>query len=233
MTHRIAKSRVAGTNFEADVQAFASEMGTWKRHMAKVGVDPQYVAYPRPSAAPDVLAAIRQDGENFVPDFEVVDDSPPPEAVLRQKKDLLLAEVMIMERAAAAAVVPLGKRRLLSMKRRDVAEDDRKLLQKILGDHAARRETVLQRLAKTAKKILTSDDVSEKDKEATVDLSEEGVAEEIRKRRPEEQTAFLKEQEEHDVRLAAIERHAAELQHDIEDLTVETVDGWKPTPFPT
>jgi len=49
--------------------------------------------------------------------------------------------------------------------------------------------------------------------------------------RPAEDTAFLADYREREVREAAIHRRAAKLEHDIDDLTEETVDTFAVTPF--
>lgn len=50
--------------------------------------------------------------------------------------------------------------------------------------------------------------------------------------RPDEDQALIDESTSAQARIDAIERHAAELEHQIEDLTAETIDEWAPTPFP-
>lgn len=57
----------------------------------------------------------------------------------------------------------------------------------------------------------------------------------LRKPEAERSTAertFLAERETRQAREDAIQRHAAQLMSDIEDLTEETISAWKPAPFP-
>lgn len=274
MTHRIAKSRVRGTDFAEKVDAFAQDMTAWRTHMRNVEKDPgTYQAYPSPVASPDVVQSVASiDGETFVPDFEIFDDGPTPAQVLRLKQDHLLKIVYDLEAQAAHAVLPVGKRRLFNMRVADVRKRDvarrsetvaahqdkvakfqrhiqrQQLEHSLLVSETVRKanEAAVEDMLKNKEKILKNPD-----KQFKFGMSASELADHIEKTcgnldkkigtapelpadiRPADDQALVDESEKAQDRIDAIERHAAELQHQIEDLTAETIDAWAPAPFPT
>jgi hypothetical protein len=209
MTYRVLKSQIQA-DFEVAVAAHALEMRNWRAHMASVRADEgkpdlpaieRHVAYPRPSAHPLVEAAVN---ENDVADYEVVNDDPTPMQVLQSKKNDLLRAVSAAEAAAIAAIVPLGKRRALNLRENDIREADAKLSAELS------KQGVIRTIAKAT------------GLSATVD-----VGAEIDRRRAPEDTKHLLEQVERRRRINETERAAAQAHHDIEDLTLETIDSWQ------
>lgn len=53
----------------------------------------------------------------------------------------------------------------------------------------------------------------------------------LRAKRPADDTAFLDDQQKRRERVASVQRWAAKAHHDIDNLTEETIDGWKLEPF--
>lgn len=90
--------------------------------------------YPKPEAPADVVASVATviDPEGrvvFVPNFEIVNDDPTPDEVLAICKTSMISAVAQAESAAIEALLPpVGKRRLLEMRERDIAADDIKRL---------------------------------------------------------------------------------------------------------
>lgn len=212
MTHRVPKSRV-GPDFAAAVAAHALEMRNWRAHMKRVGEDEKngvtdpllrHVAYPRPMSHPMVEAAVN---ENDVADFEIVDDGPTPEQALAAKRNDLFAAVSRAEIEAIAMIVPPGKARSFAFRETDIRNTDAKAYEK---------PGVLAKAASAIGITKPAD-----------------ILAEIEKNRPAEDTKFLADQADRRRRVAAIERAAAQMHSDIEDLTLDTVDAWKMPPFPT
>lgn len=242
--HRVFKSQIRGIDFPAAVQAHCEELNAWQKHMAKVGVDPEYVPHPAPQAGADVAASLTEKDGAWVPDFEIIDDDPTPEEVLREKKNVLLARTVVMEREAEAAVVPLGKRRMFAIREGDIRSRDARLRNSIIEAHTAStfesiRDLTLKHADEVAKSTartlpaLQNKHADEMKLLVGAGLTEDDVSGHVEQDRDPADTKFLYEQGERNRRLDAIHRHAALLQHDIEDLTAETVDTWKPEPFPT
>lgn len=121
MTHRVLKSQVPD-DFADRVAAHAVAM---RAHQMSAGD-------PAPAAPQDVEWAVRRvavDGQpdDFVPDFEVIDDTPPPPtpAEIRHK---LVADLRKAEQDAINAIMTPGKLRLLSLeanKARGIPDDQR------------------------------------------------------------------------------------------------------------
>lgn len=233
MTARILKSRVTGIpDFAAAVAEYAKERSIWRRHMANVGKDPvNFAAYPAPQPPhPDIIGAVRavdgDDGvERYEPDFELLDDSPTSDDALRQAKDALLFVVSRLEDKAMSELLPVGKRRLYQMRADDIRHGDAKRHVKFIEDESARQAEILEKLP--AKK--RSDPIEAR--RAIGPLV--SIDELVEKSRDASDHEFLAGHVEREEKAKAIQRHAAQLQHDIEDLTEETIGAWMPAPFPT
>lgn len=212
MTLKIAKSQMF-EGFEVAVAAHAFEMKNWRSHMVRVAADEaanvapidRHVAHPRPGSHPLVEACVN---ENDVADYEIVDDWPTPAQFLAAKKYELLAQVSSAEQVAIASVLPHGKRRLFQMRENDIRFNDAKLASTLTAGLLAAAATAVG-LKKP------------------VDIEAE-----LEKRRLPADTSFLGEQLQRRLRVEAIERAAAQMHHDIEDLTLDTIEAWKITPFP-
>lgn len=257
MTYRILASRVKGTDFEAKVAAHAADMTAWRTHMRNVEKSPGiYQAYPSPAPENFVVAAVSSaDGETFVSDFEIVDDGPTPEQVLRGKQDSLLSLIRQLEGAAAHAIMPVGKRRLFNMQVADARKRDTLRGNAILSTHHERLKGFSQHQEKVALahnvavaqeiKAVESLDIPIEEKIKRInakcgsvldkigDPPQCDVDSEICKVRSPEDTSLLDKSATMQASIDAIERHAAELAAEIEDLDAQTIDEWRPRSFPT
>jgi hypothetical protein len=210
MTFKIAKS-IADTfpNFEPMVAAYAAELRHWRAHMKRVAEDEargapaaeRHMAYPRPDTHQTIMAAVN---ENDEADYQIVDDGPTPAQILAAKKGDLAHLVSVAEAAAIAAVVPVRKQRLFNLRENDIRAADSKIAQDIEKPGL---------LASAASAIGLSSPVD--------------IAAEIERQRPAADTQHLNDQADRRRKINAIERAAAQMHADIEDLTVETIDAWQ------
>jgi hypothetical protein len=188
-------------------------MKAWREHMARVKQDEKndvpierrHVAYPRPRAHPMVERAV---DENDEVNFEVIDDGPTAAELLAVRKATLLNEVSIAENRAIDAIVPAGKRRPFNLRESDIRMADAAKAKALAASNSGLRKKVAGRT-----------------------MTPEQMAARIEAERPLEDTALLRAQEERGARIEAIQRAAAQAHHDIEDLTAETIGGWKLPPF--
>lgn len=229
MTHRILQSAIAGiVDFPAKAAAHAVEMKAWRAHMARVkddeaagvtGIDKHW-PLKRPSSHPLVEAAVNENDEM---DFDLVDDGPTPEQVLRARKDALLRDVIHLEQAALAELAPFGKRRLLIQREGDILAAHR--------DRVRRNEEMAH--AEHAQLVREHHDVGLiKSAASAIGLRKEPVMPPIvAPVMPPDDAGYVAEQAELRRRSEAIARAAAQAQHDIEDLTAETVDAWRAPDF--
>jgi hypothetical protein len=210
MKQKIPASAVAGiTNFAVVAASHAVETKAWRAHMARVTddqrndvpIERRHVAYPRPRAHPMVERAV---DENDEVNFEVVDDGPTAAELLAARKAELLNAVSFAEAKAIDAIAPVGKRRLFNMRESTIRESD----QLVAGALYAKNSGFIKKLI-------------------GVVLDDKQIAAKIEAERPIEDTKHLQEQEERRARVAAIQLVAAKAHHDIEDLTAETISGWK------
>jgi hypothetical protein len=224
MAYRVPKSKTAAfPDFGAAVATFADDLNAWRTHMEKTKTDPKYHPYPAPQAHPEIMAALRETEKGFVPDFEIEDDGPSPELILRAKKNALAGELSRMELELVQAISPPGKRRLQTHRENDIRLADAMRRDRLLAqDHEKQEKHV--GVLKKLKNLATGEGPAPQ-------RALDDIMQEVEKRRPSEDTAFLQEQEELRQKIAAIDRHFAEQHHQVEDLTLETVDDWKPTPF--
>lgn len=245
MTYRVLKSRIADLpDFELRVADFVKKANDHAEHMKKVGVDPEYEAFPAPRAHPEIVAAMTQAGDGrFSSDYVIVDDGPTPEQVLRAKKDRLLAVVSAMENDAEHTILPRARRRFFQMREQDIRTADAQRRKQITDENRELRVSFAKELAqKHAEEIskatprtidkLRDRQADEMSRTLGPDLSEEDVEHAVAAGRSEEDAAFVAEQAERARKLEAVVRHGAVLQHDIEDLTESEIDSWEPPPFP-
>jgi hypothetical protein len=168
MTARILKSNIINLGFDyaAAVEAF---------RQAKL--DHRFTeGEPAPAAIAIVEAAVKrvpqENGpDDFVADYEIVDDLPPP-PTLQERKRELTNQVHLQEMEAYIAVIPRGKRRLLEIQHREI----------------------------------------------TGKPPEQRTAEDV---------AFLEDYDAKQSRIQAITKAGAILEAQIEDLTEETIAGWR------
>lgn len=224
MTYRVPKSKAdAFGDFGVVVARHAEDLNAWHAHMVKTTTDPEYHPYPAPQAHPEVMAAIREAENGFVPDFEIVDDGPSPEMILRAKKNALAAMLHQIELDLTQTISPPGKRRLQTHRENDTRLADAAHRDRLLAqDHEKQEKHV--GVLKKLKNLATGEGPAPR-------RALDDIMQEVEKKRSPDDTAFLQEQEERRQKIAAIDRHFAEQHHQVEDLTIETVDDWKPTPF--
>lgn len=225
MTYRVGRSKIAAfPDFGAEVARYVGDLNAWHEHAEKAKTDPEYHPYPRPVAHPEVVAAVSERAGDagvpvFVPDFIVEDDGPTPEQKLRAKKNILLAHVSDLEREAAHAVLPIGKRRIHFMREAEVRFNDSKRRSDLINVEHQRRQSAgfLERM---------------RERIAGKKSDEPSIADIVEKARDPKADEFLARADAINAKLRAIELHGAELHAEIEDLTEENVDDWKPAPFP-
>lgn len=211
MTVSILKSQTWAT-FEADVARHAFEMKTWRAHMGRVKEserlghvgDQKYIAYPRPDAHPLVTSAVN---ENDDADFMIKDDLPTSEQILAAKKQILFGIVTSAETTAKNMILPATKRRAYTFREADIRANDDKIVRDIQPGMFAK--------AAVALKIV-----------GVIDLQAEAE-----KKRSSADTKFLADQAARAKAIAAINRSAAQMFSEIEDLTLENIDKWKMPDF--
>jgi hypothetical protein len=212
MTYRIPKSvvRDAGA-LEVEIANFAHEMRQWRAHMRRVaedeknGVEGIEKHHPlvKPSGHPTVEAAVN---EHDQADYEIFDDGPSPEELFAAKKADFNNRVMQAEADSIAAIIPPSKHRFFILRESAINEED-----------GQRASECLERMQSSLRKVGEAIGVMK-----PIDLQKE-----IEKLRSPEDNAFLAEQRSRRERISKIQMKAAKAQHDIDDLTIETVDSFK------
>jgi len=205
MKQQIRASMIVGIkDFSCAAAKHAVEMKAWRAHMKRVQEDEKndVPIERRHMRYPQPKAhpmVERVVDENDEANFEIVDDGPNAEEKLAVRKAQLIHELLIAEQTAKDAVVPRGKLRFFNLRESDILTADARRRAVALNDR-----TIVDRA------------LGRRDVEAAVEAT----------RRPED-SAFLSEQKARRDKIAVIERTAAKATHDIEDLTVDTIDGWK------
>lgn len=249
MTHTVLASQVVTQDpevVEELVQAFREDMEVWSQHHAVLEEEklvppppePQRanfedddkfsaayqehqallrdrrVAFPPPEPAyPALRDAVRVEDGKWIVDYDFKDDL---KLTLRQKKDLHLTEVHNREQEVLADLVPPGKVRFLHIRESELRVSDEKLLQDLRAEgqkHASILSEDPDNLA--AKKNL-------QEVNARLSVPEPYL---VSQRSPED-NRFLSDYRATQAKIISIQRAAAKMQHDIEDLTEEEVDSW-------
>ena len=149
--------------------------------------------------------------DDFVPDFEIIDDTPPP-LTLDQKKQILSHQVMTARAEAAHKIVPLLKSRIWNI-------EHQRMLTAI---HEIPREAI-------PIVVLKMDGLTHRPE--TDDEHKARALGLLKVKSSPEDIAFFQAHEERLKQIAAIDHHSAKLEGEIHDLTEETVDAWKMAPF--
>ncbi len=228
MTARILKSSIIGIDdFAARAAEFAVELKEWRAHDARVKADEaagvigieKHWSHPRPTAHPLVEAAVNENSEM---DYELVDDGPTAEQILRTKKNDLLRQIQQAEHDAIGAVVPHGKQMFFNIRENKIRADVAVL--EFEEARAAVRAAEAEALAFADSGFLKS--VS---KAIGLRKSRTIAPPPIAPPRTisPEDDAFLKEQDNRRSKMEAIRYASAKAQHDIEDLSADTVDSWR------
>lgn len=221
MTYRISKTvldRHQIVDFAARAAAHAVALKEWRAHMAKVKEDEsravpaidRHMAYPQPRDHELVEAAVNENDEM---DYELVDDGPTPEQTLRARKNILLNLVAGIELAAISEILPPGRARLYAMRDNAIVESDNKVAAELYSQR--QNEGILKTL------------------KSKVGLGDEPVdiPAEIRRRRTADDSKHLEEQQQRRARIQKVHEAAAQVLHDIEDLTADNIDDWKAPDF--
>lgn len=219
MTFTIPKSQTF-PGFDVAVAAFAKEMRDWREqektateHDRKTDIDPKdrWVHRKRPSADPWVMQAVNENGDA---DFEIVDDGPSNEQILKSKKSRLMIAVSEAEKDAVSLVVPAGKHRLLTIREGDI----------LAADHARRMDMAANyKPPSILKKISVAVGFSDPPPD---------IEAEVLKQRPQADVEFLSHRSDCSKKIEQINRAVAQMQSDIEDLTLDNIDAWKMPDFP-
>lgn len=109
---QILKSQIGDSDFVAAVEQYRQAL-----------LDHRFTeGQPAPTAHALVEACVRRvavpgEPDDFVSDFEIVDDTPPPppEPTLEERKAKLISESRLKEIAVIGALMPAGKLRLFQM----------------------------------------------------------------------------------------------------------------------
>lgn len=122
MSHQIAKSLLPDEesvdSFQRLCNTFIDELRAHKKQMAMVEKDPEnYHPYPAPSAHPDIMASVIEEGDDYNIDFEIFDDNPPPpEPTLEDRKNILIAALNAQAHELSETIIPDRKQPLMQMK---------------------------------------------------------------------------------------------------------------------
>lgn len=216
MTAKIPKSVVDSfPDFAAQAATHAVAVRQWRGHMARVKEDEtkknlapidRHWPIDRPRAPIAIEAAVNENDEM---DYEIVDDGPSPEDLLALRKVQLLGAVTRAEQDARATVMPFAKERLFNFLEADIRAKDARVVTSMMEKNLG----VFRVAAKAVglgKKIEPQD-----------------IAAAVNAKRTEPEQQHLADMKARRVKMAAIERRAAQAHADVEDLTAETIDAFK------
>jgi hypothetical protein len=223
MTHRILLSelkaqRVSPEDFDLLVRTHVADIRAHaEHHDALRAGDEQRQPYPAPWAPKIVLDSI--DHVAIAADYEVVDDSPTPEQLLRAAKNALLGRITEAEVAAHHATTAPGKRRLALLREGNVRREDMRRAMAIAAEHRAGAGIVsaIGSMVGLGKKPLAH---------------AEAMARAVEDRSLDDKE-FMEGHEARGRRHDALERHAAELAAEVEDIdSLSACEAWQMKPFP-
>ena len=181
--------------------------------------------YPAPNPHPAVdLAVKRNDDGTFAPDYEIVDDVAP--ALFLRKKQERLAAVGRIEHIAAAQIIPPGKARAWALRHGDILRDEQTKLERAV---VARDEEV--RAYQHSSGILDRAAIMLGLAGRPKFKSNDELAAEILAARGKDDAAFMADYDARMKSMDRLNRHSAQMHAEIEDLTPETVDAWRPSPL--
>jgi len=252
MTFSVKKSFVReNPGFELAVAAHAKELTDWIAREKRVAEDAKnpsipdverWVSCPKPEA-PNPLVASAVD-ENGIAIYVVEDDDPTPEQILAIKKQDLARRLLQAESEARNAVLPVNKRPLREMMASDIAAADLLRSQQVASKVEAKFREDIQKysdrvaaivgngpgiVTRAAAKVgIIKDPVAEAASSVPrPELQVVDVKKEVAALRTPEENDFLEENLRIEAVDVAISRNAAQALHDIEDLTVDTVDQYQ------
>lgn len=176
--------------------------------------------YPAPELHPAMAAAVDVDGKVS---YEVVDDSPTKDQVLLRKKMLLFETVNQAETEELMKISPPGRIRMWAIKTSDIQRADE-----------ARANAAAVKVNEMVKKVNIEKDEKKKAKMIDeVSSIQEGMSSPDfhAKNRSDEDRRFIAEHQSRALRADMVARWAAQQHNDIEDLTLDTIDGWTLQPY--
>jgi hypothetical protein len=213
MTYKIsleALGQIGPDGFAAMVASHIAALQEYDAHMVLVRRDAEladlpdeehHTAFPPPHAPVEVESAIKRTPK---PDGTTTFE-PNYEIVppsIEQRKERLFAQVSAAEQDAIRTVVPAGKIRAFQFREQDIRKADQA---RIMAEYAAR--------AAAGDKTQVDSDKFQNE------------------HRPAADTRFMEEQAAREDQRNEIQRWAANLHSDIEDLTADTIDAWEMKPF--
>jgi hypothetical protein len=123
MTHKVLRRSIlpplgqGEDAFARAVQMYASEMQSYRSHLANVAADPvNFQDYPAPTAPPDIMSSINP--TTLQPDYEIVDYLPVERGDIRAlelRKAELHHQVQQMEDVSQHNLLPARKWRLAGL----------------------------------------------------------------------------------------------------------------------
>lgn len=215
MTLHIPKSQLLRLGTEEELSARVEAFRQAKLAHQKTTDVPAPVDHPLVEAC---LARVSRgdDPDDFVADYQVIDDAPPPPD-LATRKQQLMGQIAEAENAALAKIAPYGKRRLFAMRAADIATSDIKRMNDAsIKRNAIQLKAPQDRTAAETEFLTASNDL------ATL----------VAAGRTAEDAQFLADQAARQAQSEQVNRHAAELTAEVEDLKEATIDQWQMKPFP-
>jgi hypothetical protein len=241
----------ANPDIEVQIAAHAHEVREWNEREKRVAQDAKNPNIPdierwAPCPFPDapngwVASAVDKDGNA---DYQVENDDPTPEDLLPLRKDELVAKLRSAEAEAHNAVLASNKRPLRQMVAQDIATKDAETRNAVVAENEkaitasfdAYNAKVVEvnnaeigLLTSLAAKMGITDDPRAAALAAIPkpDPKLLDVEAEVAARRSAEDAAVVEENAKIQASEAAINRAVAQALHDIEDLTVDTVDYYQ------
>lgn len=202
MTHTVKKSIATFLgNFPERVDKFAAELSGWAAHMQRVATDAGNLKLkPEERHAPYPRPTTHPDVE-----MSVNENFQP---------DFVIADDGPTEDEALAA----KKNELYQL----VSAAENAAIDAV--EHPAKRRFFGIRRAEIAQADKKAGEAAARSKSG---LDQDGLDKAIKKARKKEDAEFLAQSDARQSRIDEIIRAAAKMHHDIEDLTIDTVDSWK------
>ena len=202
MTHVVKKSvaTVLG-DFQGRVDKFASELSAWAAHMQRVATDAGNLKLkPEERHAPYPRPTAHPDVEMSVNENFQADFSIADDGPTEDE------------------VLSAKKNELYSR----VSAAEKEAIDAV--EHPAKRRFFNIRRAEVAKADKKAAEAAVRSKS---NLDQDGLDKAIKKARKKEDADFIAQSDARQARIDEIIRAAAKMHHDIEDLTIDTIDSWK------
>lgn len=211
MPIRLVLSQVRALPFDFEAGVAAHIKAKMDHRFAVIGEPAPAAAHPWIEHAVKRVNMGEGQPDDFVPDYEIIDDTPPP-LTLDQKKQVLSHQVMMARAEVAHKIVPQLKARIWSIKYHRVLSEIHEI---------PRAAIPLILLANDG--LTHRPEMDDEYKARALDL--------LKGKLPAEDIVFFQAHEVRLKQIAAIDHQAAKLEGEIHDLTEETVDAWKMAHF--